>query len=93
MRGCIEDTADTGAALFPVTEDTIEAFCKIYNEAMRDVPNAAYMSVAGGRELLAKGSGYFVHSNGKLGRKAVGEALKGSAVVFTVDAEGNAIIR
>lgn len=92
MRGCIEDTADTGAALFPVTEDTIEEFCKIYNKAMRDVPNAAYMSVAGGRELLAKGSGYFVHSNGKLLGIGIAQGNKIDAVASVVQGSGKTIL-
>ena len=33
---------------------------------MADVPNAAYMDSKDGKELLQKGSAYFVHRDGKL---------------------------
>lgn len=52
---------DTDAALFPVTEKTIESFREIYNRRMSAVPNSSYMSVSDGKELLKRGNGYFIH--------------------------------
>ena len=57
---------ETDACLFPVTENTVSKWLDIYNERMADVPNAAFMDSADGRELLKSGDGYFVHRNGEL---------------------------
>jgi len=56
-----ERIPETDAALFPVTEETLDAWCRIYNDKMAAVPNAAYMSRAEAAKLLQRGDGYFVH--------------------------------
>ena len=61
-----EGLEETDACLFPVTEGTLQQWLDIYNEKMADIPNAAYMDGADGRELLKTGDGYFVHREGKL---------------------------
>lgn len=58
--------SDTDACLFPVTEQTVDKWLKIYNDRMADVPNAAYMDSKDGKQLLKTGDGYFVHRDGKL---------------------------
>jgi GNAT superfamily N-acetyltransferase len=64
---CPRDSiGDTDACLFPMTEETMQKWLDIYNERMADIPNAAYMDSKDGRELLKKGSAYFVHRDGKL---------------------------
>ena len=57
---------DTDAALFPVTEQTISRWREIYNDKMKEVPLASYMTERAGRELLEKGNGYFIHRGEKL---------------------------
>ncbi len=57
---------ETDAALFPVTEDTLDQWRKIYNEKMQDVPNAATMTREDALKLLKRGSGYFVHREDRL---------------------------
>lgn len=57
---------DTDAALWPVQEQTLEAWREIYNEKVVRVPNGAWMTQADGREMLKKGDGYFVHRGGTL---------------------------
>ncbi|MBQ8769392.1 MAG: hypothetical protein IJZ15_07110 [Oscillospiraceae bacterium] len=52
---------DTDAALFPVQEKTLKQWLEIYNEGMRHVANAAWMTEKDGIEMLQKGDGYFVH--------------------------------
>lgn len=52
---------DTDAALWPVQENTLEQWRRIYNEKVRRVPNGAWMTEAEGRKMLEKGDGYFVH--------------------------------
>lgn len=54
------------ACVFPVMPENVQTWLDIYNERMADVPNAAYMDSADGRELLKTGDGYFIHRDGKL---------------------------
>lgn len=56
-----ERLADTDAALWPVQQETLEAWRGIYNQKVPRVPNGAWMTVADGEEMLKKGDGYFVH--------------------------------
>lgn len=55
---------ETKAKLFPVQEETVERWRQYYNKRMKDVPNAAWMDKHGAKEMLRKGSGYFVHEDG-----------------------------
>ncbi len=64
MRADIAAIGDTDAALFPVTEQTVEQWREIYNKKVRNVPNGAWMTVENAKELLK--DGYFVHRDGKL---------------------------
>lgn len=57
---------ETDACLFPVTEQTLQQWLDIYNERMKDIPNAAYMDSKDGRELLKSGDSYFIHRDGHL---------------------------
>ena len=66
MRAAIDAVGDTDAALFPVTQDTLEQWRTIYNEKIRNVPNGAWKSLLDGQSLLQAGDGYFVHRNGEL---------------------------
>lgn len=61
-----EAIGETDACLFPLTEQTVGKWLDIYNERMKDIPNAAYMDSGDGRELLKSGDGYFVHREGEL---------------------------
>jgi len=66
MSASMEAIPDSDASLFPITEKTIARWCAIYNERMKDVDNAAYMSERAGKELLQQGNGYFIHKDGEL---------------------------
>ena len=66
MRCQREGLGDTDAALFPVQKVTLERFRALYNDAMKTVDNAEYMSVADAEGVLQRGNGYFVHRNGEL---------------------------
>lgn len=61
-----ESLPQTDACLFPVTEDTVTEWVRIYNERMADVPNCAWMDSADGKAMLKAGDGYFIHRDGKL---------------------------
>lgn len=68
----------TDAALFPVQDHTAAWFTQLYNEKIRKVPNAAWMTAADEAQMLRQGDGYFVHREGTLlgfGRIAEGEIL------------------
>lgn len=56
----------TDACLFPMTEQTMQQWLDICNARMADVPNAAYLDTKDGKELLERGSAYFVHRDGQL---------------------------
>ncbi len=81
------------AALFPVTEETLEQWRAIYNEKMGRVDNAAWMDSREGREMLQKGDGYFVHREGRL--LGIGRASEGtlSAVAALVPGTGETVVR
>lgn len=66
MTRPMEGLAQTDACLFPMTAETMQQWLDICNERMADVPNAAYMDSKDGKDLLKKGSAYFVHKNGEL---------------------------
>ena len=66
MKRMLEGLPESDAAVFPVQENTIEKWCEIYNERMRDVPNAATMTMSKAKALVEKGSCYFVHRQGAL---------------------------
>ena len=61
-----EGLEDSDAALFPVTEKTVEQWRSLYNDRMKTVPNASTMTREDGKQLLTKGGGYFVHKDGEL---------------------------
>lgn len=61
MRILRQDLPKTDAALFPVTEKTIEPFRSLHNEKMANIPNAATMTREDGEKLLTRGAGYFVY--------------------------------
>lgn len=52
---------DQGAVCVPVTEDTLEKWCEIYNRKMAAVPNAAYMGKHK-KDLILAG-GCFAYEN------------------------------
>lgn len=56
----------TDACLFPVTEETVAKWRKIYNEKMAPVDYAVTMSAYDEKEIVSSGGAYFVHSCGKL---------------------------
>ena len=88
-----ETIGDTDACLFPVTEETVAKWLEIYNDRMADVPNAAFMDAADGRDLLKSGDGYFVHRDGQLLGigKAAGDFIE--AVISVKPGAGETVVR
>lgn len=84
---------ETDACLFPVTEQTLQQWLDIYNERMKDIPNAAYMDSKDGRELLKSGDGYFIHRDGHL--LGIGKAKDDfiDTVVAVVPGAGETVVQ
>ena len=83
---------DTDVCLFPVTEGTVTRWREIYNDAMKDVDNAAYMSELSGKELLSRGDGYFVHKNGELFGIGIASDDHIDCVVSTIRGKGKDVV-
>lgn len=66
MMRPIDGLRETDAMTFPVTEQTLERWRELYNQAMGSIPNASYMDSRDGNKLLEQGNGYFVHRSGEL---------------------------
>ena len=66
MSTLLENLPETDAALFPVTEKTVEQWRMIYNEKMRPVDNSASMTRQDMEELIKQGGGYFIHRREEL---------------------------
>lgn len=66
MQADRNSIGDTDAALFPVTEKTLEKWRNVYNEKAAKLPNAAYMSRRDAENMLHNGDGYFVHRDSQL---------------------------
>lgn len=54
------------ACLFPVTEQTVDRWRTIYNEAMAQVDNAGTLEKREEKKILESGGAYFVHKDGNL---------------------------
>lgn len=61
MQANLQTIGDTDACLFPVTETTREMWRTIYNDKIKSVPNGSWMTIEKSREMLHRGSGYFIH--------------------------------
>ena len=62
------------AMLFPLQEETAEHWCRIANEKLAAVDNAAYITLNDAKRVAKEGMGYFIHKDGKLlGIGQVGE--------------------
>lgn len=66
MQRPMDNLPETDAMTFPVTEQTLDRWQELYNQAMAGVPNAAYMDKKDAQEMLNRGDGYFVHRDGEL---------------------------
>lgn len=66
MQRSKDGLPESDAALFPVTEKTLEDWRSLYNDRMKAVPNASTMTREEGKQMLIKGGGYFVHKDGEM---------------------------
>ena len=93
MRADLASIADTDAALFPVQEQTAAQWRQIYNERMRDVANASWMTQKDEAEMLQKGDGYFVHRDGELLGIGRASAEKIDIVIAVKRGAGSDVLR
>jgi hypothetical protein len=84
---------DTDAALFPVTETTLESWREIYNRAMKNVANASYMTFLDARQMLKRGDGYFVHRGEVLLGIGIASGETIDAVVSNRPGAGGEVVR
>ncbi len=87
-----ERLPETDAALFPVTEKTLEHWRSIYNERMANVPNFTYMSVSDGKKLLQRADGYFVHIGDVLLGIGIASGEKIYAVISVKPGAGEKVV-
>jgi len=83
---------ESSAALFPVTEKTVDQWRSLYNERMRGVPGASTMTREEGKQLLAKGGAYFVHRAGELLGIGIAREDKIEAIVSAKPGAGETVL-
>lgn len=95
LRMCrpLEGEEACDAALFPVQEETLGQWLEAYNEKMRGVSNAAWMTREDGMAMLRRGDGYFVHRNGRLLGLGIAAGEKISAVAALEPGAGAQVVR
>lgn len=73
MSRRLQDIPETVAELVPVDNETLSCWREIYNEKMRNVPNAAFLSIRDSEKVL-NGNAYFIYKEDKmLGIGQIGE--------------------
>lgn len=82
----------TDACIFPVVESTLSKWREIYNERMKHVDNAAYMSENAAKEMLKRGDGYFVHLCGELFGIGIAADDKIDCVAAVVKGKGRDVV-
>ena len=66
MQADRSSIGETDAALFPVTEGTLNQWVEIYNQKIIKIPNGAWMNRNDANKMLHEGNGYFIHRDGDL---------------------------
>ena len=89
---CSLPLPESDAALFPVLPETLENWRSIYNERMKDVPNASFMTEKDAKTMLETGDGYFIHRNGQLLGIGKASGSKIEAVVSVVPGAGKDVV-
>lgn len=84
--------SETDAALFPVQKQTLELWRSLYNEKMKSIPNASYMTMHDAQKMLAKGNGYFVHMGDTLMGIGVASGDRIDAVIAAVPGAGRDVL-
>ena len=88
MRCLLESLPETDAAIFPLQKETLSQWRDLYNQKMANVDAASYLSCFDAEKVLKKGSGYFVHRNGKLLGIGIADGDTLEAVISAVPGAG-----
>ena len=81
------------AYLFPVTETSLDHWLNIYNTAMTGVSNATILSRQMGKEILKKGTAYYVHDGGEVLGIGVVEEDTVQAIVSCKKGAGECVMK
>ena len=74
MSRKLESLPATDAVLIPVERNTLSAWREIYNEKMRKIPNAAFLSIRDSEKLLEEGCCYYIYKDTQMfGIGVIGE--------------------
>ena len=84
--------SDTDAALFPVVEQTLEAWRELYNRRMAHIPNFSYMTQGDAARMLEQGNGYFVHRGNTLLGIGMASGDRIDAVVSSQKGAGEQVV-
>lgn len=66
MARSMDGLPDTDAMTVPITDQMLEQWRQIYNDAMKPIDNASHMDMRRAKKLLQEGNGYFIHRDGEL---------------------------
>ena len=66
MRGTAWVDREKLCSLFPVTDQTVTQWRKIYNERMASVHNSATLETRDEKRIVESAGAYFIHENGEL---------------------------
>ena len=92
MQRPLEGIGETDACTMPVTEQTLERWLQLHNDAMTHVDNGAYLSVLDGKKLLLEGGGYFIHRDGQLLGIGIAKDDQLPALASTIKGAGKDVV-
>lgn len=92
MEGNIHSLPETDAVLVRVRENSSELWKSIYNDTMKNVPAAAFMSQAKLADLISDGSAYFVYRENVMLGIGVASDRKIDCVVSVVPGAGRDVL-
>ena len=93
MRSSRERLDKTDAVLIPVQNEMLEQFREIYNGAMKNVANAAYMTITDSEKILSESNGYFVYRDRELLGIGIAGGERIDAIVSVVPGSGQDVLR
>ena len=92
MRRKSCDIPETDANLVPIAEETLEQWRLLYNENMRNIPAAFFMSVGRAQEILRNGTGYFVNYKNELFGIGVADKNRIDCIISLIPGAGRDVL-
>lgn len=75
-----KELPESDAILVPVRIETLSSWRDIYNEKMRDIPNAAFLTIRDSERMLQEGNCYFVQR----GEEILGIGVAGEGMIKAI---------